>query len=249
MALTKEQQAIEDAYQRAKQRADAQKAIQLQQASENLAMQTRQNTLSREQAQASATQQGQQAYIAGQQAQRVLPSQLAQGGLSQSGYRSLAQQKMAQETTKTGQGVASALAETNRGLGLNLETQQQNYGQNVQSLQNEYNQDIADLRLNRQQRLANLEADTNPTAIVNAPTYIGAPKVVEKAMTYNEVVATGNSGRYTYDQYKQALTKLGVDTTTRTALLQNYLRNQASRNVGNISRPDQITPGRGEQVL
>lgn len=208
-------QEIQQAYDRAKAKADAQKALQLKQAAENLALQTKQLGQLKGQAQQSATQQASQAYVSAQQGQRVLPSQLAQGGLAQSGYRSLAQEKMAQDLTKTRQSVSQGLGQTLQGYERNAEADKLNYNQNVASTQNTYNQQIADLNLDKQQANANgVITGTTPTN-----------------MSYQDTVLAGNTGRLTYEQYKEALNNFNIDATTKTALLQNYLKYQATRGV------------------
>jgi len=208
-------QEIQQAYDRAKAKADAQKALQLKQAAENLALQTKQLGQLKGQAQQSATQQASQAYVSSQQGQRVLPSQLAQGGLAQSGYRSLAKQKMAEDLTKTRQSVSQGLGQTLQGYERSAEADKLNYNQNVASTQNTYNQQIADLNLDKQQANANgVITGTTPTN-----------------MSYQDTVLAGNTGRLTYEQYKEALNNFNLDATTRTALLQNYLKYQATRGV------------------
>ena len=159
-------QEIQQAYDRAKAKADAQRALQLKQAAENLALQTKQLGQLKGQAQQSATQQASQAYVSAQQGQRVLPSQLAQGGLSQSGYKSLAQEKMAQDLTKTRQGISQGLGQTLQGYERNAEADKLNYSQNVASTQNTYNQQVADLNLDKQQANTVVNKDTNLTNIL-----------------------------------------------------------------------------------
>jgi len=210
-------QEIQQAYDRAKAKADAQKALQLKQAAENLALQTKQLGQLKGQAQQSATQQASQAYVSSQQGQRVLPSQLAQGGLAQSGYRSLAQEKMAQDLTKTRQSVSQGLGQQMAGYERSAEADKLNYNQNVASTNNSYNQQIADLNLDKKQALtpvSNIPVSTTPTN-----------------MSYQDTILAGNTGRLTYEQYKEALNNFNLDSTTKTALLQNYLKYQATRGV------------------
>ena len=206
MALTKEQQAIEDAYQRAKAKAQAQKDLQLKQAAENLALQTKQIGQLQGQAKQTATQQASQAYVNTQQAKRVLPSQMAQSGLAQTGYKSLAQQKMEQDLTKTRQNVSQGLGQQMAGYQRSAEADKLSYDQNVRSTTNTFNQNIADLNLDKKQAL-NTQTDT-----VNSQNNLA------------DLVAKANAGGMDRDAYRKALVAAGVSSADITAYLQIYDR-------------------------
>lgn len=243
---TKEQ--IQESYNRAKARYDAQRANQLRQASENLALQTRQINQLKGNAQESATQQASQAYVSAQQQQRVLPSQLAQSGLGNSGYRSLAQQKMAQDLTKTRQGVETGLAQTVQGYQRSAEADKLNYDQNVRNISSDYSQDIAGLNLNRKQDLENL-ANREAEAVTNVnrvPTgynqNLGGKSTPPQTIDFAEMVRLANQGQFTYEQYKAMLNSSGREKAEINAYLTAYLRAQAQRDLQKNNRT-------GEQFL
>ena len=179
-------------------------------------MQTKQLGALTTEAKETSAQQASKAYVSAQQGQRVLPAQLAQGGLAQSGYRSLAQQKMGENLVKNQQAIGGQLQSTLSGYGRSQEANNLSYTQNVADAQNSYNQNVANLNLDKKQ------AD-NKTSTSTSSGSAG--------MTYNDLVLAGNTGRLTYAQYKLALDEMKIDAATKSALLQNYLRYEAARGV------------------
>ena len=211
MALTKEQQAIQDSYNRAKAQYDANLALQKKQAAERLAMQTKQLGSLTAEAKGESIKNASKAYVSAQQGQRVLGSQLTNAGLGQSGYKSLAQMKMANELKQNQSAIGGQLQSTLSGYGRTQEANQLNYNQDIATLNNAYTQNIANLNLDKSQSLDGLTTSTG--------------------MNLNDTILAGNTGRLTYAQYKLALDDLKVDAATKSALLQNYLKYQAQRGV------------------
>lgn len=226
---TKEEQAIIDAYNRAKARQAAERDLSIKEAAERLALQSQQTTELEKQAKGQAKQQATQTYVAGQQASRVLPNQLAQSGLSMSGYRSLAQQKMAREQTVGQQGIRSNLAQTQAGYARNRAADQLSYNQAKRSATSRYTQNIADLDLDKKQDLAKAgQVSANPTTPVTPlPQQQTTP---DQADPFTTMVQSAMLGRLTYDQFKAELAKYNLDEGTRQGYLQAYLRNQQAKN-------------------
>jgi L-amino acid N-acyltransferase YncA len=218
MALTKEEQAIIDNYNRAKAQQTAQRDIELKEAAERLALQQAQTAEVEKQAQTASRQTATGTYVAGQQAQRTLPNQLAQRGLSMSGYRSLAQQKMAREQTQAQGGIRSNLANSLAGYARSRQADQLSYDQSRRSTLNQYSQAIANLDLGKKQDLSKLPTSTTTQ---QQSTQDAFTTTVQKAYT----------GALTYDQFKAELAKYGLDSATVQAYLQNYLYYQATRGV------------------
>lgn len=218
MALTKEEQAINDSFNRAKAQQDAQRRIALKEAAERLALQQRQTGELEAQSKETARQQATQTYVAGQQAGRVLPNQMAQSGLAMSGYRSLAQQKMAREQTVGQQGIRANLGTQMAGYARSRASDQLNYDQNVRSAQNAYNQNIANLQLDRNQALDRLTEQD----IQNQQTQ----------QNFNTMLQTAMAGGMNYDQFKLALSQYyTVGSTEYQAYLQRYLQEERNRNL------------------
>lgn len=225
---TKEEQAIIDAYNRAKARQAAERDLSIKEAAERLALQSQQTTELEKQAKGQARQQATQTYVAGQQASRVLPNQLAQSGLSMSGYRSLAQQKMAREQTIGQQGIRSNLEQTQAGYARNRAADQLSYNQAKRSATSRYTQNIADLELDKKQDLAKAgQVHANPT---NPTTPLPQqPTTPDQADPFGTMVQSAMLGRLTYDQFKAELAKYNLDEGTRQGYLQAYLRNQQAK--------------------
>lgn len=219
MATT--QQEIQDAYNRAKQKLDANKALALKQAAERLALQTQefgQNKVAQQQA---ATQTASNAYVSAQQGQRVLGSQLAQGGLGQTGYKSLAQKRMSESLNKNRQSINTSLQgnlqSLQQGQNANLLSNQQN----VANVQNDYSQNLADINLNKKESMNRLSEQGKAES------------------DFNSVISAGMNGSYTYNQFKEMLENYDLTQTQKTAYLQGYLNNQNKRyaqelNIGQI---------------
>lgn len=218
MALTKEEQAIIDNFNRAKAQQDAQREIALKEAAERLALQQSQTDQLEAQAKQAARQQATQTYVAGQQAGRVLPNQMAQSGLAMSGYRSLAQQKMAREQTVGQQGIRANLGNQMSGYARNREADQLNYAQNVRSTQNAYNQNVANLKLDKQQAL-----DRQTEQVLQQQ---------QVQQNFNVLLQTAMAGGMSYEQFKLALSQYyTVGSTEYQAYLQRYLQAERNRNL------------------
>lgn len=214
-------------YDRAKAKLDAERAnalktasenlaLQKRLASENLAMQTKQiGELTAEQ-KLNATKQASQAFVNAKQSERVLPAQMAQSGLSQSGYQSLAKQKMAQDLTKNRQSIQGDLSSNLAGLNRQQAGYTQAYNQGLLSDNQSYNQSVRNTNLSYNQNLADLNLEKTQT------------EQAQKA--YDSLVASANRGELTYDQYKKRLIDMGTDSVTQSALLQAYLRYAEARN-------------------
>lgn len=210
------QEEIIAAYNRAKAQQAAERDLAIKEAAERLALQAKQTGELEAQAKGQAKSQATQTYVKAKQAERTLPSQLSQAGLSMSGYRSLAQQKMAREQTVGQQAIRGNLAQTQAGLARNLEADKLSEAQSRRSTLNRYAQNVANLDLEKKQDLAQ---QGTTTGTVTAPD------------TFQTIVNKGYTGAMTYDQFKAELDKYDLDATTRNAYLQNYLYYQAQRGI------------------
>lgn len=204
------QQEIQDAYNRAKAKLDANKALALKQAAEKLSLQTQQFGQNKLAQQQQATQSASSAYVQAQQGQRVLGSQLAQSGLAQTGYKSLAQKKMAESLTKNRQGIETNLQGNLQQLQQGQDANLLNNKQNVANINNDYTQNLADLNLNKTQQATQ---QTN----------------------FDTTLQKGYSGQYTYDQFKTLLDDYGLTATQKSAYLQAYLKYQNQRYAGEMN--------------